>query len=104
MAMNNSLFKSKTAKDIYNNWLIICEGYSLRWEIIREILILTKDYFKKIEKFGIAKHIEIMLLKEGEVDAGDWDNIRFLLHWEIDHTQPEPTDFLETIKRKYGSL
>lgn len=104
--MTEEIFSSKTPQEVYDNWVIICEGYgySLSWEIIRQILIATRDHFKKEGKVGIAKHIDMIILKEHEVEAGDWDNIRFLLHGEIDPEQPEPTEFLEMIKKKYGSL
>jgi hypothetical protein len=96
----------KTLQDIYDYWVLVCEqiGYTLSWEQTRRILITVRDYFKSKGKLGIAKHIDEIILKEAEVEAGDWDSIRFLLHREIDPTQPEPTDFLEMIKKRYGSL
>ena len=69
---------------------------------LKPILEATKKYFEKKGERGIARYINEILLKESEVEPGDWDNIRFLLHWEFDKDQPEPTDFLAKIKAKYG--
>jgi hypothetical protein len=104
--MSKPIFSSNNPEEVYDNWLIICEayGYSLSWPIIRGILIATQKFFENKGNVGIAKYIGEIILKEAEVEAGDWDNIRFLLHREIDPEQPEPTDFLEMIKKKYGSL
>ena len=97
----------KTAQDIYDFWVMVCEsgmGYTVDWCQTRRILLAVRNYFKTKGNLGIAKHIDTIILKEAEVDAGDWDNIRYLLHREIDPTQYEPTDFLEMIKKKYGSI
>jgi hypothetical protein len=97
---------SENPKDVYDHWVLVCEqvGYTLSWEIIRKILIAVRNHFKRKGNLGIAKYIDETILKEAEIEAGDWDNIRFLLHGEIDPTQPKPTEFLEMIKKKYGSL
>ena len=100
-------FKLKTAKEIYDFWMIVCEsgmGYTIDWQQTRRILLAVRDYFKNKVNLGIAKHIDAIILKEAEVEVGDWENIRYLLHREIDPTQFEPTDFLEMIKNKYGSI
>jgi len=99
-------FESNDPHVIYTNWVLICEqiGYTLSWEVVRRILLATKAFFEKQDKVGISKHINEIILKKADVDAGDLDNIRFLLHREIDSTQLEPTEFLEKIKKKYGSL
>lgn len=93
-------------QDIYDYWLMVCEqyGYTLQWEHIRKILIAVRNHFKSKGNVGIAKYINETILKEAECEAGDWDSIRFLLHGEIDPTQPKPVEFLEKIKKKYGSL
>jgi hypothetical protein len=100
-------FGLKNVNEIYDYWVMVCEsgmGYTLSWIQIRKILTAVRNYFKNKGNLGLAKHINAIILKETEVDAGDWDNIRYLLHREIDPTQYEPTDFIEMIKKKYGSF
>lgn len=101
-----SFIELKTPENIYDFWVLVCEqmGYTIEWVQTRKVLLATRDYFKKKGNLGIAKYIDEIILKEAEVNAGDWDGIRFLLHGEIEPDHPKPTDFLEMIKRKYGSL